>query len=79
MTGRPADELLATLHREHGDALTRYVEDQSIRADAMESQQAKALGFAMAMLQRRFASSIYQFGFGIACVCIYQTSWLCNS
>ncbi|MFJ4295451.1 sigma-70 family RNA polymerase sigma factor [Curtobacterium sp. NPDC089689] len=25
VTGRSADELLATLHREHGDALTRYV------------------------------------------------------
>lgn len=41
------------------DGLTHYVEDQSIKAEQMESQQAKALGFTMAMLQRRFASSIY--------------------
>ena len=41
------------------DALTRYVEDQSIRAAASESPQARALGFTMAMLQRRFASSVY--------------------
>ncbi|HEX6101254.1 MAG TPA: DUF3883 domain-containing protein [Thermoanaerobaculia bacterium] len=41
------------------DDLTRYVEDQSIKADASESQQGKALGFTMAMLQRRFASSVY--------------------
>ena len=41
------------------DALTRYVEDQSIKAAASDSPQARALGFTMAMLQRRFASSIY--------------------
>lgn len=41
------------------DALTRYVEEQSIRAAAMESPQARAMGFTMAMLQRRFASSMY--------------------
>src|SRR5690606_20154942 len=41
------------------DALTRYVEDQSIRAAAAETAQSQAFGFAMAMLQRRFASSIY--------------------
>jgi len=41
------------------DALTRYVEDQSIKAAASESPQARAIGFTMAMLQRRFASSIY--------------------
>lgn len=41
--------------------LTRYVEEQSIRADAASthSPQARALGFTMAMLQRRFASSVY--------------------
>lgn len=39
--------------------LTRYVEDQSIKAEAAESQQGRALGFTMAMLQRRFASSVY--------------------
>jgi superfamily II DNA or RNA helicase len=41
------------------DALTRYVEDQSIKAAASESTQGQALGFAMAMLQRRFSSSVY--------------------
>ena len=41
------------------DALTRYVEDQSIKAAGMQSVQAQALGFTMAMLQRRFASSMY--------------------
>jgi superfamily II DNA or RNA helicase len=41
------------------DALTRYVEDQSIKAASSDSPQARALGFTMAMLQRRFASSVY--------------------
>ncbi len=41
------------------DALTRYVEDQSTKAAASDSPQARALGFTMAMLQRRFASSVY--------------------
>ena len=41
------------------DALTRYVEDQSIKAAASDSPQGRALGFTMAMLQRRFASSVY--------------------
>jgi len=41
------------------DALTRYVEDQSIKAAEDESPRGRALGFTMAMLQRRFASSIY--------------------
>ncbi len=41
------------------DELTRYVEDQSIQAAADESTQARAVGFTMAMLQRRMASSIY--------------------
>lgn len=41
------------------DELTRYVEDQSIKAAASDSPQARALGFTMAMLQRRFASSLY--------------------
>ncbi len=41
------------------DGLTRYVEEQSIKAEAINSPQARALGFTMAMLQRRFASSIY--------------------
>ena len=41
------------------DLLTRYVEDQSIKASQSETVQGRALGFTMAMLQRRFASSIY--------------------
>ncbi len=41
------------------DALTRYVEDQSIKASADDSARGRALSFTMALLQRRFASSIY--------------------
>jgi superfamily II DNA or RNA helicase len=41
------------------DQLTRYVEDQSIKAAHEDSARARAVGFTMAMLQRRFASSIY--------------------
>ena len=44
--------------RELYDALTRYVEDQSIKAAADNSARGRAVGFTMAMLQRRFASSI---------------------
>src|SRR5262249_42163398 len=36
------------------DCLTRYVEDQSIKAAQDDSIRGRALGFAMAMLQRRF-------------------------
>lgn len=41
------------------DELTRYVEDQSIRAAADNSARGRAVGFTMAMLQRRMASSVY--------------------
>src|SRR6266446_2765917 len=41
------------------DQLTRYVEHQSIRAAGDNSARGRAVGFTMAMLQRRFASSIY--------------------
>jgi len=41
------------------DALTRYVEDQSIKAASDDSARGRALAFTMAMLQRRFASSLY--------------------
>jgi superfamily II DNA or RNA helicase len=41
------------------DELTRYVENQSIKAAQEDSARARAVGFTMAMLQRRFASSIY--------------------
>ena len=40
------------------DALTHYVEDQSIKAAQDQSARGRALGFTMAMLQRRFASSM---------------------
>lgn len=39
-------------------ALTRYVEDQSIKASSDDSPRGRALGFTMAMMQRRFASSV---------------------
>lgn len=39
------------------EALTRYVEDQSIKAAGDDSARGRALSFTMAMLQRRFASS----------------------
>lgn len=39
--------------------LTGYVEDQSIRAAADGSARGRAVGFTMAMLQRRFSSSLY--------------------
>lgn len=41
------------------DRLTRFVEDQSIKAAADDSSRGRALAFTMAMLQRRFASSLY--------------------
>jgi len=41
------------------DALTKYVQNQSIRAAADQSATGRALGFTMAMYQRRFASSIH--------------------
>ncbi|MDR7444800.1 MAG: helicase-related protein, partial [Armatimonadota bacterium] len=41
------------------EALTRYVQEQSIRAAADPSARGRALGFTMAMYQRRFASSLH--------------------
>jgi len=41
------------------DALTKYVQNQSIRAAADVSARGRALGFTMAMYQRRFASSVH--------------------
>jgi len=38
--------------------LTRFVEDQSIKAASEDNARGRALGFTMAMLQRRFASSL---------------------
>ncbi len=40
-------------------ALTEYVTNQSAKAASEDSPAARALGFTMAMLQRRFASSAY--------------------
>lgn len=40
------------------DDLTQFVEDQSIRAAADDTARGRALGFTMALLQRRFASSV---------------------
>jgi superfamily II DNA or RNA helicase len=39
--------------------LTHYVEDQSIQAASEDSARGRAIGFTMAMLQRRMASTIY--------------------
>src|SRR5262245_21884810 len=41
------------------DALTRYVEEQSVKPSEDESARGRALSFTMAMLQRRCASSVY--------------------
>ncbi len=41
------------------DALTRYVEDQSILASTEDNARGRAVGFTMAMLQRRMASTVY--------------------
>src|SRR5262245_42701078 len=41
------------------DALTRFVEDQAMAAAADASARGRAVGFTMALLQRRMASSVY--------------------
>ncbi len=41
------------------DRLTRFVEEQSVRAEQEGGARGRAIGFTMAMLQRRFASSVY--------------------
>jgi superfamily II DNA or RNA helicase len=41
------------------DALSHYVEDQSMLAAQDDSARGRALGFTMAMLQRRMASTVY--------------------
>lgn len=53
------DFQISELEMELYEQLTRFVEDQSIRASRDNSATSRALGFTMAMLQRRFASSIY--------------------
>ncbi len=54
-----ARESLLRSHWDLYDALTRYVEDQSIKAQAANAITGRAIGFTMAMLQRRLASSVY--------------------
>jgi superfamily II DNA or RNA helicase len=54
----------AAFDLDHGEyefygALTRFVEEQSIKAMEDDSARGRALAFTMAMLQRRFASSVY--------------------
>ncbi|MFN0137422.1 MAG: helicase-related protein [Phycisphaerae bacterium] len=41
------------------EQLTRYVEDQSIQAAAENATRGRAVGFTMAMLQRRMASTVH--------------------
>ena len=60
-TNRKVSTVEFTLNEEEWDfydRLSRYVEDQSIKAQQDSSARGRALGFTMAMLQRRFASSI---------------------
>jgi len=56
---RTADFLIDDEELNFYDELTNYVEDQSIKASMDDSNRGRALGFTMAMLQRRFASSVY--------------------
>ncbi len=56
---RTADFQIDADERALYDLLTEYVEDQSIRASVRDPVRGRALGFTMAMLQRRFASSVY--------------------
>ena len=56
---RTADFRIDEEEWEFYDNLTTYVEDQSIKAAQEDSIRARAIGFTMAMLQRRFASSVY--------------------
>lgn len=61
-TKRNVQTVAFRLDDEEGEfyiALTRYVEDQSIKASQDDSARGRAIGFTMAMLQRRFASSTY--------------------
>ncbi len=61
-TKRVVNTIEFQIDREESDfyqALTKYVEDQSIRAAIDNSPRGRAVGFTMAMLQRRFASSLY--------------------
>lgn len=56
---RTGDFYLDGEELEFYDELTHYVEDQSIRASSEDERRGRAVGFTMAMLQRRMASTIY--------------------
>ncbi len=56
---RSADFEVQGEELEFYDALTRFVEDQSVQAAGDTSARGRAVGFQMAMLQRRMASSVY--------------------
>ncbi|MGD9561204.1 MAG: DUF1822 family protein [Pyrinomonadaceae bacterium] len=62
-TKRNVNTIAFQIDRDEADlynALTSYVEDQSIKAAQDEDKRrGRIMGFTMAMLQRRFASSIY--------------------
>jgi SNF2 family DNA or RNA helicase len=54
---RTADFQIAPDEHDFYSDLTDYVQNQSVKAAADNSSRGRALGFTMAMLQRRFASS----------------------
>ncbi|MCL8207346.1 MAG: DUF3883 domain-containing protein [Actinomycetia bacterium] len=61
-TNRRVESILFDLSDEEMafyEELTRYVEERSAEAARQDSPQARAMQFTMAMLQRRFASSVY--------------------
>lgn len=61
-TNRRVDTIEFRIDNDEWDfyyALTEYVEDQSIKASMDDSARGRAIAFTMAMLQRRFASSVY--------------------
>lgn len=56
---RTIDFQISDIEMDFYRKLTDYVEGQSIKASLDSSARSRALGFTMAMLQRRFASSLY--------------------
>ncbi len=55
---RTIDFQITDIEMDFYTQLTNYVEDQSMKASLDASARGRALGFTMAMLQRRFASSL---------------------
>src|SRR5579864_5038420 len=55
---RTIDFQITDIEMDFYTQLTNYVEDQSMKASLDSSARGRALGFTMAMLQRRFASSV---------------------